>query len=252
MGSLNDVLVLFGDSQTEFASRPGGFVNRLSQHFSRVYDVVNRGFSGYTTDQALVLAPRIFPPQDSQQSGTSKGKVRLVTIWFGSNDAAVEGHRQHVPLARFRQNLEQVIDIILENAGADTKIVLITPAALIPATELVGNSRRPEITRTYVEAVLAIADARKSPNIVAMDLFSSFEDIAGKHFGTLRPLLAEDGLHISDFGYELIFHKLINIIQRWPELNLDCLQRTYPSWKDVLPEQGQGVPLEPQANVMNQ
>ncbi|KAK0539579.1 hypothetical protein OC835_001065 [Tilletia horrida] len=250
-----DSVVLLGDSQTEFGSKPGGLVNLLAAHYSRVFDVVNRGFSGYTTDQARVLAPRIFAQQ--RVSGAAglgsppSGTVRLVTVWFGSNDAAVPGHRQHVPLSRFRENLSAILDTIEARAPA-AKILCLTPVTLIPETERVGESRQPAITRTYVDAILEVAQARRSSRIVGVDLYSMFEEVASRHLGAMQPLLQEDGLHISDFGYKLIFHKLTGIINgQWPELDPRRLQATYPLWRDVLPEEGKAaVSLEPRANVL--
>ncbi|KAE8225568.1 hypothetical protein CF319_g1707 [Tilletia indica] len=248
--AINDCIVLFGDSQTEFGSKPGGLANRLSHHYSRIFDVVNRGFSGYTTDQALILAPRLFHETAQGSKSGPSGSVRLVTVWFGSNDAAVEGHRQHVPLQRFRDNLHAILDVI-EARAESAKILLLTPVTLISSTDRVGESRRPEITRTYVDAILEVAQQRKSLKIVGVDLYSLFQDLAAGHIGSMQPLLLEDGLHISDLGYELIFHKLTSTIaQHWPELDVKHLQATYPLWRDVLPESGQPVQLEPRNNLI--
>eukprot|EP00397_Hematodinium_sp_SG-2012_P062470 GEMP01084428.1.p1 GENE.GEMP01084428.1~~GEMP01084428.1.p1 ORF type:complete len:217 (+),score=42.22 GEMP01084428.1:72-722(+) len=48
-------IILFGDSITQqsFSIDNGGWGARLSDHFSRRADVLNRGFSGYTTRWAL-------------------------------------------------------------------------------------------------------------------------------------------------------------------------------------------------------
>ena len=42
-------VVLIGDSLTQQGGRVGGWVARLAEALERKCDVVNRGFSGYTT-----------------------------------------------------------------------------------------------------------------------------------------------------------------------------------------------------------
>ncbi|CAD6890150.1 unnamed protein product [Tilletia caries] len=251
---MNDCIVLFGDSQTEFGSKPGGLANRLSQHYSRIFDVLNRGFSGYTTDQGRILAPRLFykkiqaPDEASTLRPGPTGCVRLVTVWFGTNDAALEGHQQHVPLQRFRDNLNAILDTI-EDRAESAKILLLTPATLIASTA-VGDPRRSQVTETYAKAIIDVAAKRNTLKVVAVDLYSMFQDLAEGEIGSMQPLLLEDGIHISDLGYELIFHKLTSTIARqWPELDVSRLQPTYPLWRDVMSESGEPVPLEPRVNL---
>jgi len=254
---MNDVVVVFGDSQTQFGSKPGGFVNRLAAHYARIFDVLNRGYSGYTTDQARILAPRIFhqqeqPGRDSGASEPPSGKVRLVTVWFGSNDAAVEGHHQHVPLSRFRSNLEDVLKTI-ETRAPEAKVLLLTPATLI-LSKRPDDFRRPEVTRTYADTILDVVKERNSSSVKSVDLYAMFDDLAERVLGSMDPLLQQDGLHISDLGYELIFHKLVAVINAtWPHLDTRNLQTTYPLWQDVLPpDKSASVPLEPRANLQSE
>ena len=61
-------LVFLGDSITQYASMPNGWINLLSERFVREYDFINRGFSGYNTRWMLGMAPKtiisnqIYPP----------------------------------------------------------------------------------------------------------------------------------------------------------------------------------------------
>ena len=52
-------LVFLGDSITQYASMPNGWINLLSERFVREYDFVNRGFSGYNTRWMLGMASKI-------------------------------------------------------------------------------------------------------------------------------------------------------------------------------------------------
>lgn len=114
-------------------------------------DVVLRGFSGYNTEWALPLIPEVFyadggaptPPaaanddDDGDENGDdenendddNKRPNALVTIFFGANDAALPNRsaaRQHVPLARFKRNLEKMTRAALESVEDGGLVVLIS------------------------------------------------------------------------------------------------------------------------------
>ena len=75
--------ITFGDSITQKGfSSPSGWTAALAEAYQRRADVVNRGYSGYNTNWALQLLDKVFPP-----AGCSG--VRLATVWFGANDAAL-------------------------------------------------------------------------------------------------------------------------------------------------------------------
>ena len=90
-------IVLLGDSLTQYGFGSGGWAARLAHQYQRRADVMNRGFSGYTT-RWLAAAP--------SASSVPHARVLLTTIFLGSNDAAVKGDRHHVPLDEFQENLQ--------------------------------------------------------------------------------------------------------------------------------------------------
>ncbi|KAI9868767.1 MAG: hypothetical protein M1813_004618 [Trichoglossum hirsutum] len=93
----------------------------LQQAYIRRLDVVNRGFSGYNTDQALRVLPKIMP--DPEQTRVrlmvrlclGRGRIVLLTkskaILFGSNDACFSEAQngQHVPLDKYKKNLVKLL-----------------------------------------------------------------------------------------------------------------------------------------------
>ena len=68
------------------------------------------------------MLDRIFP--------TNVPPPRLVTVFFGANDAAVN-QKQHVPLREFTANIHQIVRHVqklgTEVNGKDTPVLLITP-----------------------------------------------------------------------------------------------------------------------------
>lgn len=105
---IRPAIVLFGDSITQQGfgwEGASGWVSLLSSAYSRRADVLNRGFSGYNTRHALDILPRIFG--EPSQEG-----VLFCTVFFGANDAALPGERQHVPLDEYGENLGKIVTSI--------------------------------------------------------------------------------------------------------------------------------------------
>ena len=66
-----------------------GLPHTYRMHLRPQVDVLNRGYSGYNTRWAQHLLPRVFPK--AQQP------PKLVTIFFGANDAALPDRSRCVP-----------------------------------------------------------------------------------------------------------------------------------------------------------
>ena len=129
-------IVLFGDSITQEGFGVDGNVgwaSLLASAYSRRADVLNRGFSGYNTKLAVDLLPRVFTgpiataPVFSDSLSNSSSRALFCTVFFGANDAALLGGKQHVPLESFRQNLVRIVEHIRLTFGAKTPIILLTP-----------------------------------------------------------------------------------------------------------------------------
>lgn len=86
MAGLRPQFVLFGDSITQRSFGPGGWAAALADTYTRRVDIVNRGYSGYNSRWALTLLDHVFPPT---AAGAAAADVRLATVFFGANDAAL-------------------------------------------------------------------------------------------------------------------------------------------------------------------
>ena len=113
-------IVLFGDSITQQGFGMDGNVgwaSLLASDYSRRADVFNRGFSGYNTKMALDLFPSIFPTTSLSKGSVGSGML-FCTVFFGANDAALPGQRQHVPVEDYGKNLEKIITSIRQVSAA--------------------------------------------------------------------------------------------------------------------------------------
>lgn len=117
--------MLFGDSITEEAFGEGGWGAHLANHYSRSADVVLRGYSGYNTRWAAMVAARAVVAG----AAGAAAPPAAVTVCFGANDASLPGRAsalQHVPLPEYRDNL-RAICALLAAAWPSVVVILITP-----------------------------------------------------------------------------------------------------------------------------
>ncbi|EEE65118.1 hypothetical protein OsJ_20181 [Oryza sativa Japonica Group] len=86
-------IVLFGDSITEEAFGEGGWGAHLANHYSGSADVVLRGYSGYNTRWAAMVAAGAVVAG----AAGAAAPPAAVTVCFGANDASLPGGGRGVP-----------------------------------------------------------------------------------------------------------------------------------------------------------
>ena len=138
--------------------------------------------------------------------------VKLLTIWFGANDAADSAGPQYVPLEEYSQNLSTLIQLVKDPSSEwyspDTRIIVFTPPPvnsvkwgehMKTAYGLDGPDRNSERTKTYAEAAKEVA---KKQGVPVVDVFSLLWNVAGEQEKGLEKYLS-DGLHLSTEGYKV-------------------------------------------------
>jgi len=238
--------MLFGDSITQGAWEPdrNGFGQRLSHVYARKLDVLNRGLSGYNTDWALpVLEQCLAPKQDKHRVP----EIRILTIWFGANDACIKPSPQHVPLSTFTSNLEKLVDLIHSPESVyyspSTRIVLMSPPPVNTYQRAADLGSRPvpldldrnfETTRAYANAVKEVARAKQ---VAYADVWTEFWQAAGEQESALDKYLI-DGLHPNAEGYQVTYEALMKTIaENYPEVYPDNLPFVFPPWLQFVEEQ---------------
>jgi lysophospholipase L1-like esterase len=132
-------IILFGDSITQESFSAGGWGMRLAEEFTRKVlhsfaqhrslimqaDVLNRGYSGFSSRTALPLLPHVFPANANENL--------LATVFFGANDAAMPGGElpQHVPVGEYFRNLSQIIQHIKKSTKVRDSSVFFISAYLL-------------------------------------------------------------------------------------------------------------------------
>jgi lysophospholipase L1-like esterase len=123
-------IVLFGDSLTQYGFKQGAWGLLLVDYVTPSFDVICRGFSGYTTRSAVPLLPIVFnalPPPS------------IVTVFWGANDSSkgryyfaftrFDVFRQHIPLLEFEANLNKLVEFFnnSDNFTSKPTLIFITP-----------------------------------------------------------------------------------------------------------------------------
>ncbi|EUC28844.1 hypothetical protein COCCADRAFT_108059, partial [Bipolaris zeicola 26-R-13] len=250
--ALYEQFFLLGDSITQdsFSQERGfAFAAALQAAYIRRLDVVNRGFSGYNSRQALQILPAIVPPP-------SHAKIRFMTVFFGANDASLPDapNKQHIPLDEFKANLRAIVShpCILAHAP---RIILVAPPPMNehlwwPRDQSSGYatvSRLAETTKIYADAVVQLGAELQLPVLDLWKAFMSRTDFnvdawkPGDHVpGSLAlppsDALADlmyDGLHMNPAGYQILYDELINVISHnWPDQLPAKLPMVLPPWND--------------------
>lgn len=241
-----DQFLLFGDSITQQSGcqdKGFAFAPALQDAYIRRLDVINRGFSGYTTSNALQVLPRFMPD-------ASQASVRLMMIFFGANDACLPGQLQHVPMHRYCENLK-LLCLHPSVKAHDPKIILVTPP---PVNEFQlairdaerGNTNRQRTaanTKEYADRCRKVGEELKVP---VVDLWRAFMTRAGWKEGeplteskkaecneVLKSLL-RDGLHLNPEGYRVMYDEVMKVISdEMRDESPENLPTVYPPWEQA-------------------
>ncbi|CAJ2510164.1 Uu.00g060640.m01.CDS01 [Anthostomella pinea] len=226
-------VVLFGDSLFQGCSQIQegfSFQGALQHHCVRVFDVINRGLSGYNTKNALEVFPDMFLPPSS-----SNPSIEYLLVLLGANDAClpIPTCTQGVPIDQYKANLVKIITHDLIKAH-NPKILLITPPPLdeirTRKDDLKSDShgqpcRKAAVNAEYSEVVRKVAS--EVPGVVVLvDLYEALmkravsltkESNPSWHPSGRPPLgypegqrggleqLLTDGLHMSGEAYRVLF-----------------------------------------------
>jgi lysophospholipase L1-like esterase len=204
-------ILLLGDSLTQLCFE--GWGSDLADMYQGRADVLNRGASGFNS--------RWFP-RYAEDTGIwdEAGKVALVTIFFGANDAAKFFDPAHVPLPEFKTNIEKIVDKAKESYPT-AKILLIAPPPIHPGQRLEFQKKRwgdkatgvlersNEITGTYAAACREVGNTKDVP---CMDLFTAMRTAEGNTDEDDVGRFLCDGLHFNKTGHKFVYSALADAI----------------------------------------
>ncbi|EGW33676.1 uncharacterized protein SPAPADRAFT_59046 [Spathaspora passalidarum NRRL Y-27907] len=249
-----DKFILFGDSITQFSnSQQDGFAFQpaIQDLYQRKLDVINRGYSGYNSNHAREILPEIL----KAELNSAKDNVKLLTIFFGTNDAfQIEDETnkvQSVEVEKYKENLNAMVELALAN---NIKPVIVGPGIHdCKRVRLFFTDRPTEKAPVTNKRLLDYSNAAKEVaakhKVAFVDTWNAFREYGGWteqqlfdatglgewEVGTLEHLVP-DGVHFSPLAYKILYEKLIEAIDKnYPELNADKLPEKLSYWRDLDP-----------------
>jgi lysophospholipase L1-like esterase len=219
-------IVCVGDSLTELGAdaAANGWTSLLGGRYARRADVLNRGFSGYTSRLLKAMLPDLLAQLETAYGA---GGVVAVTLLAGTNDATAAGGFQHVPPDEFEGNVRMLLAGI-RAAFPDALVLALAPPpvdsvswdAYAARSGFDGGGRSAALVAQYGELVRRAA---ASTGADFLDLRTALPE---------RSALSDDGLHLSASGNERLF-KLVDArlqasaraaVERLPEyFPCDCV-----------------------------
>lgn len=127
-------------------------------------------------------------------------QVRLVTIFYGSNDGSPvnrDENKRMVPLEEYQQNLVEMITT-LQAAGVKGILLITAP----PRGEY-----KPSVMAPYAEAMIAVGQAYQVP---VADFYNAVLSVPDWPTDVLR----SDRLHLSQKGNQLLYDTVMQTIQQ--------------------------------------
>ncbi|KAK2762575.1 hypothetical protein FQN54_000748 [Arachnomyces sp. PD_36] len=245
MGSFQpyDQFILFGDSITQGSHNQDlgfAFAPALQNDYIRRLDVINRGFSGYTSAQALKALPRFFPTPD-------RANVRAMTIFFGANDAVLPGGVQYIPVEDYKRNLKAIIQHPAVKEQNLTVFLLTPPPINEYQTEVMDHGHGHDRLQRTASNTKVYADACREVGaelgVIVVDIWRAFMTFVGWEEG--KPLdgskdvpenaalakLFSDGLHFKPGGYRIVYNELLRVIRKdCPDLAPENIEMILPDW----------------------
>ncbi|KAG0226316.1 hypothetical protein BGW42_003775 [Actinomortierella wolfii] len=255
-----DEFMLFGDSITQYSFNVDlrGFGAQLAHKYLRRLDVINRGFSGYTTDQAIHLLPQ-FLPRGQKVEDKTQPKIQFLTIFFGANDSCLSFSPQHVPIERYERNLRALIDMVHSPSSPYyapwTKIIVIVPPVIdydrwAQHRDSQGRpmDRTVDQTREYAIKCREVAQEYQAKNkpkedgqpwyhqVDVIDTWNLMNDQIRAGNKSLGDYLV-DGLHLNSDGNELIYQELSKLIQtKYSDWDPETMPMHGPWWGNLSKE----------------
>lgn len=178
-------LVLFGDSLFGKVGRPETLM--LEKALGGNYDVYNCATGGWSTVDLVRKAPFIARLQPD-----------VVVISVGTNDAAPW---REITLKDFKKNLP-----IIADAFEGSRIIFFPPPPISEDTQSKAKQRNNSDLHGYHDAIKSFCNARSLDYIDAWSVFESLQ----KRGETYH---VEDGVHLSDHGYEVLFEAMREVVE---------------------------------------
>ncbi|KAF0698413.1 Aste57867_10981 [Aphanomyces stellatus] len=202
-------IVFLGDSNTEYASQPDvlGFQVQFTRDYIHKADILNRGYSTWTTRHWLKQMPILL--DDWQVKPPA-----LAFLFIGTNDACGLPN-VNVPIDEYQANVVALVQA-MQAAPWNTRVMLVTPLPVDDNTPMGWELKYSNAgAGKYADAVKQVGQRLQVP---VVDVWTPLQPNISTMF--------KDGLHLNTNGNNLVYQLMRQgIATAYPNLTPDQLVR---------------------------
>jgi isoamyl acetate esterase len=204
--SLKKRVIFFGDSITEEAVKPGGYITRMdsliaAQGLGDRYELLGKGISG---NKVYDLYLRL-------EEDVLKKEPAIVVIFIGVNDV---WHKRLLGSGTDADKFELFYQAIIKRlTEKNIRVVLCTPAVIGERTDF-SNEQDGDMNQ-YGNIIRSLAQKNKLPLIDLRKVFLDYNlknNPANKESG----ILTRDRVHLNERGNQLVADEIWKVLQLVP------------------------------------
>lgn len=198
-------IIFFGDSITELAVKPGGFILKIDSmlvknNLKNNYDLIGSGVSGNKIyDLYLRLEDDVLSKDPD-----------IVVIFIGVNDV---WHKRLTGTGTDADKFERFYSAILKKlTDKNIKVIICTPAAIGEKTDFT-NEQDGDLNK-YCNIIRDIAAKNNLPLIDLRKIFLEY-NLKNNSENKDRGILTRDGVHLNDKGNQLVADEMWKVISKF-------------------------------------
>jgi lysophospholipase L1-like esterase len=198
-------IIFFGDSITELAVKPGGFILKIDSilvknNLKNNYDLIGSGVSGNKIyDLYLRLEDDVLSKDPD-----------IVVIFIGVNDV---WHKRLTGTGTDADKFERFYSAILKKlTDKNIKVIICTPAAIGEKTDFT-NEQDGDLNK-YCNIIRDIAAKNNLPLIDLRKIFLEY-NLKNNSENKDRGILTRDGVHLDDKGNQLVADEMWKVISKF-------------------------------------
>jgi len=197
-------VIFFGDSITQAAVQPGGFIVRIDSMCKTEGKAGNYEFIG-----AGISGNKVYDLYLRLDDDVLSKKPDIVIIYIGVNDV---WHKATSGTGTDADKFEKFYQAIINKLKAiGSKIILCTPATIGEKTDF-SNQQDGDMNK-YSSIIRGIATKNDLPVIDLRKIFIAY-NLANNPENKDKGILTRDGVHLNDKGNQLVADEFWNMIKK--------------------------------------
>lgn len=198
-------IIFFGDSITELAVKPGGFILKIDSMLQK-----NNLKDNYDLIGAGVSSNKIYDLYLRLEDDVLNKNPDVVVVFIGVNDV---WHKRSMGTGTDADKFERFYYAVLKKlTDKNIKVIICTPAAIGEKTDFT-NEQDGDLNK-YCNIIRDIAAKNNLPLIDLRKIFLEY-NLKNNSENKDRGILTTDGVHLNDKGNQLVADEMWKVISKF-------------------------------------